>query len=272
MRVFFFQMNNRTLITGLIVTATVTVTAVIVYKSFKKNKKLSLAPDSLNPQEAASQFKNQGNVLFAQKNYEDAISLYSKSILLDPLAVYYNNRAACYSHLKNYEMAIQDCNAAISLNPSYIKALSRRASSFENLQLYQEALSDFSALCVLEEFKNQSFMTSCDRVLKNIATIKAAEIMKTKVERLPSEAFITAYLGSFRQTGANIKQILSRPPVTDADSELLLAVEAIINSNFDVAYQYISHSLESKLSEDFESFGYSLRGTFRFLVGNSIYN
>ena len=57
-------------------------------------------------------------------------------------AVYYSNRAACYMRQEEYSLALIDCSAALDLNPSYVKALLRRATAYEALEDFEKALVD----------------------------------------------------------------------------------------------------------------------------------
>lgn len=80
----------------------------------------------------ALNLKEKGNDLFRQKRYDDAIQQYSDAIQLCPpdkkkdLATFYQNRAACYEHLKQFENVINDCTKAIEFNKQYTKAYLRR--------------------------------------------------------------------------------------------------------------------------------------------------
>jgi import receptor subunit TOM70 len=87
-------------------------------------------------------------------------------------------------------VAIEDCSEALKRDPLYIKALNRRAISHEIIGKSQLALNDFSALCVLEEFKNQATITNADRVLKNVGETLARAQMSNKKEYLPSASFV----------------------------------------------------------------------------------
>lgn len=69
---------------------------------------------------------------------------------------------------------VQDCTSALKIEPAYVKALNRRATAYEALGKLQESLQDFTALCVLEGFKNESTVSATDRVLKTIGKEKAA--------------------------------------------------------------------------------------------------
>jgi hypothetical protein len=66
-----------------------------------------LDPDA-TPESQAKEAKAKGNSLFAEKQYEEAVKSYTKAIELDAQAVYYNNRAACHVHLKEYKEGMDE--------------------------------------------------------------------------------------------------------------------------------------------------------------------
>ena len=98
-----------------------------------KAKTAATAPTSAADDEAkaklAEEKKAAGNAAVGQKNFEEAVRLYSEAITLCPRGplshIYYGNRAAAYCHMNSYELAAADCEAALALNPSYVKAFSR---------------------------------------------------------------------------------------------------------------------------------------------------
>lgn len=94
-----------------------------------------LPPDLRSPQETppseedsaeAERLKTEGNEQMKVENFEAAVHFYGKAIELNPAnAVYFCNRAAAYSKLGNYAGAVQDCERAICIDPSYSKAYGR---------------------------------------------------------------------------------------------------------------------------------------------------
>ncbi|KAJ3206110.1 TOM (translocase of outer membrane) complex component, partial [Clydaea vesicula] len=258
----------------------ITVGAGVVYlnksntKSTKKSKKPSEKLSATNDKprdtqnlseteikELARTAKNMGNKLFGENKFDEAIQLYTEAIQLSPEAVYFNNRAACEARLKNWSKVISDCTEALNRDPMYIKALLRRATAYEHKNEFKESLNDYSALCVLEEFKNTTSMASADRVLKNLGTKIAAELIKDKVERLPSDTFISA--------SSELADFLTIPEVSEADGIFKKAIMNIMKQKYEEAKSNVDKSIElGNLSKDFEAFAYNLRGTFLFLVGN----
>lgn len=69
-----------------------------------------------------------GNDLFKASKFEEACVAYGEGLDHDKdNAILMCNRAACRSKLGQWERAIRDCSAALSMRPSYSKARLRRA-------------------------------------------------------------------------------------------------------------------------------------------------
>jgi WD40 repeat protein len=74
---------------------------------------------------------NQGLTYHRQRNYQQAISSYSKGIALNPKsAIAYSYRASAYVGQKDYQKAIADSSKAISLNPTYVNAYINRGVAY----------------------------------------------------------------------------------------------------------------------------------------------
>jgi import receptor subunit TOM70 len=74
------------------------------------------------------------------------------------LSTFYQNRAAAYENLKDYEKIIEDCSSALELNVKYVKALTRRAKALEQTKRLVDCLDDVSLACALEP-NPSTFMT-----------------------------------------------------------------------------------------------------------------
>ncbi|KAG2180707.1 hypothetical protein INT44_003714 [Umbelopsis vinacea] len=127
-----------------------------VYLKTKSNKKPA-APSAATSKSApaasssvkddkktAEDLKVQGNRKVAERNYPEAIRLYSEAISHNPNnAVFYGNRAAAYSQQGNHDQAIEDSKTAIELDPSYSKAYSRMGHAHFSLGKYNEAITAY---------------------------------------------------------------------------------------------------------------------------------
>jgi serine/threonine-protein phosphatase 5 len=97
--------------------------------------------------EAAEKAKTEGNEFFKQGKYSEAVEAYSTAINHScdspKSAIYLSNRALCNIKIENYGLAIEDSEAAIKADPSYIKAYYRKGSAYFALAKYEPALQTF---------------------------------------------------------------------------------------------------------------------------------
>ncbi|EKF37776.1 small glutamine-rich tetratricopeptide repeat protein, putative [Trypanosoma cruzi marinkellei] len=100
---------------------------------------------------SAEEIKNKGNELMGMAKYKEAIAYYTKSIEMEPENhVFFANRAAAHTHLKDYDSAVIDCERAIAINPNYSKAYSRLGTSLFYQEKYARAVDAFAKACELD--------------------------------------------------------------------------------------------------------------------------
>ncbi len=99
--------------------------------------------------------KAEGNAAFKAGQAEEAIARYSEAIALadenaeedgEPTAfkaALHSNRASANAKLERWEEVARDCDAALALQPAYVKALKTRARANGKLERYEEAVRDF---------------------------------------------------------------------------------------------------------------------------------
>ncbi|TFK35789.1 mitochondrial outer membrane translocase receptor TOM70 [Crucibulum laeve] len=219
--------------------------------------------------ERAASYKKRGNDAYNNKNFAQAVELYTLAIKVSPIPqpVFYSNRAACYANFKppQNEKVIADCNQALTLDHNYIKALNRRATACENLLKYEDALRDYTAATILDKFQNSSTSNSVERILKLIAETKAREILATREPRLPSYTFIASYFAAFRPRAP---PTLPENP-SQGDQTLLLGVQALEAGDYAHAVTFVNEAIEQGISFDQgKAEALNLRGTFKFLMGD----
>lgn len=134
--------------------------------------------------EESEKLKQQGNDEFKNGLYKESIDTYTSALRLCPLvneqyrAILYANRAASKIKLDYKESALDDCTRAISLYPTYVKALFRRAKLYESMDKLDESLEDYKKLQVLEPTNSEINYTIRDL---NIRIEKRNEEMKTEM-------------------------------------------------------------------------------------------
>ena len=77
---------------------------------------------------AVTSARMSGNLLFKASKFTEASAVYNEGLEHDPYnSVLLCNRATCHSKLGQFKKAIEDCNVAFIVQPSYSKARLRRA-------------------------------------------------------------------------------------------------------------------------------------------------
>ena len=67
--------------------------------------------------------------MFFLGNYPEAVKLYTESIKRNPEdARVYSNRAACYTKLLEFGLALKDAEECIKIDPNFIKAYLRKGT------------------------------------------------------------------------------------------------------------------------------------------------
>merc|ERR1712228_534628 len=113
--------------------------------------------------ELALKHKSEGNKLYKLKQYEQALDAYSLAIRHCPLndendedvtnehlSIFYANRSACYIAMNEWEQSIEECTLSIEQNKQNIKAYWRRAKSYEKLEKWQDAKSDYNSILLID--------------------------------------------------------------------------------------------------------------------------
>jgi len=95
---------------------------------------------------------------------------------------YYCNRAFCHLRLEAYGSAIVDADAAIALDPRFIKAYYRRGAAHLALGKYKDARKDFLQVTKIKPSDKdaKSKLQECEKAIRSEAFLRAIESEKTK--------------------------------------------------------------------------------------------
>lgn len=97
--------------------------------------------------QAVASARSKGNEFFKTSKFKEASLAYGEGLDHDPHnAVLLCNRAASRSKLNQWEKAVEDCNAALKLRPSYTKARLRRAYCNAKLERWAASVQDYEIL------------------------------------------------------------------------------------------------------------------------------
>ncbi|XKL61484.1 hypothetical protein PGB90_008541 [Kerria lacca] len=162
----------------------------------------------------ADNLKNQGNVCFKSGNYTEAVFFYSEALKICPddnkqKSTYYQNRAAAYEKLGDFEKVLEDCTEALNLNKQYVKAMLRRAKAAEKLKNIDLALEDTATACILEGFRNTNILSELDRLGKLSASRDVDEYNAKHIPKLPSRFFIKTYISTYQHGSVINKELIT---------------------------------------------------------------
>ncbi|KAL9442531.1 hypothetical protein AB3S75_020947 [Citrus x aurantiifolia] len=71
-------------------------------------------------------------------------------------SICHSNRGICFLKLGKFEESIKECTKALELNPTYMKALIRRAEAHEKLEHFEEAIADMKKILEFDPSNNQA--------------------------------------------------------------------------------------------------------------------
>lgn len=128
----------------------------------------------------AEEYKTQGNKLFMEGKFAEAIDKFGEAINLSietpKNAIYYSNRANCHNKMENFGLALQDASKAIEIDKNYDKAYFRRASANLFLFHYDDAIKDLEYL--LQKLGNEQSVLDC---LKRAKAERRAKLFRESI-------------------------------------------------------------------------------------------
>ncbi|KAI3369688.1 hypothetical protein L3Q82_024532 [Scortum barcoo] len=114
----------------------------------------------------AQALKDEGNALVKKGEHKKAIEKYTQSLKHNPAEITtYTNRALCYLSVKQYRDAVRDCDEALVIDSSNVKALYRRAQAHKELKDTKACVDDLNNLLKVEP-KNTAALKLLQEVQK----------------------------------------------------------------------------------------------------------
>lgn len=159
----------------------------------------------------ANEAKLEGNKLFANSQYEEALLKYELALKVAPdipasvevRSICHGNRAICLLKMGKYEDTIKECNKALELNPTYMKALVRRGEAHEKLENYEEALADNKKILEADPSNNQA-----KKAILRLEPLAAEKREKMKEEMIAKlKDMGNSVLGRFGMSIDNFKAV-----------------------------------------------------------------
>ncbi|KAJ6731664.1 TETRATRICOPEPTIDE REPEAT PROTEIN 1 [Salix purpurea] len=162
--------------------------------------------------EEANEAKLEGNRLFGNGQYEEALLQYDVALQVSPpdvpssaelRSICHSNRGVCFLKLGKFEDTIKECSKALALNPSYMKALVRRGEAHEKLENFEEAIADLKKILEVDPSNDQA-----KRTIRRLEPLAAAKREKMKEEMIGKlKDMGNSLLGRFGMSIDNFKAV-----------------------------------------------------------------
>ncbi|KAH7354312.1 small glutamine-rich tetratricopeptide repeat-containing protein A [Plectosphaerella cucumerina] len=99
--------------------------------------------------------KEEGNAEYKAGRWQAAIDKYTTALEIDPTnrgtnSKILQNRALCRTKLKEYDAAIADCDRAIALDPSYMKARKTKANALGSAGQWEDSVREWKSIQELD--------------------------------------------------------------------------------------------------------------------------
>ncbi|KAL0013449.1 hypothetical protein SO802_000518 [Lithocarpus litseifolius] len=161
--------------------------------------------------EQANDAKLEGNKLFGDGQFEEALSQYELALQVAPdmpssselRSICHANRAICYTKLGKYDETIKECTKSLGLNPTYMKSLVRRGEAHEKLEHFEEAIADMKKILELDPSNDQARKTI--RRLEPLAAEKREKMKEEMISKLKDMG--NSLLGRFGMSVDNFKAV-----------------------------------------------------------------
>merc|ERR1712096_423242 len=90
----------------------------------------------------SEQEKQKGNDFFKKGDFGNGVKHYTEAIKRNPGdAKIYSNRAACYTKLLSFDLALSDCESSIKIDPTFVKAYLRKAKVLQGMGKHSKVMS-----------------------------------------------------------------------------------------------------------------------------------
>jgi len=178
----------------------------------------------IDPEKALEE-KQKGNENFQKGDYSTAMKHYTEAIARNPDdAKLYSNRAACYTKLAEFKLALKDCEDCLRLDPKFVKGYLRKGGILKGINEYTKAQDAFlKALELDPDCKEASDgYRSCAMMdQKDPEEIKKRAMQDPEVASILSDPAMQHILNQMQSSPQALKEHLQNPEIRGKIQKLM---------------------------------------------------
>ncbi|KAJ8319117.1 hypothetical protein KUTeg_004208 [Tegillarca granosa] len=174
---------------------------------------------------SATDLKDQGNKFFAVRNYESAVSCYTKAIIKSPnTPTFYTNRSLCYLKLKKWDLAVQDCRRALDMDRSLVKGHFFMGQALGELHMYDEAVASLKRA---HDLAKEQKLVFGDDITSALRMAKKKRFNAIEEKRIQQEIELQSYLNKLIREDKARQEECIKNNSEDCKEELSMVEEEV---------------------------------------------
>jgi len=164
-------------------------------KKLQAEKKKAEINAYINP-ELCEQAREEGNALFKEGKFPEAIEKYSDAMKRNPKShLPYSNRSACYQKLMEWSLALKDADKCVEMDPTFVKGWTRKAGIHYFIKEYHKAMDAYNAVLKIDP-DNEEAKNGLESVISKINEgSQSGEVDKERQARAMADPEIQQILG-----------------------------------------------------------------------------
>jgi len=195
-------------------------------QQMEKAVKEEQAKAYLDPAKAEEE-RQKGNDMFTKGDYPGAVKAYTEAIKRNPEdAKIFSNRAAAYSKLMEFNMALKDCDKCIELDPTFIKGHIRKGHICIALKNYQKAIEVFEKAQSLDSSNQEAvegYRQAMMAMNSDPEAVRKRAMEDPEVQAIMSDPAMRMILEQMQREPASLQEHLKNPALAKKLRKLIEA-------------------------------------------------
>nr|CCA17500.1 conserved hypothetical protein [Albugo laibachii Nc14] len=172
----------------------------------------------------ANEMKNRGNAALNAGDYQLAAKHYREALELSPNGpsshIYHSNLAASLMYMQKFDEAISHCEAAIAIDPKFLKAYNRMGAAQIQLKDYQGAIDSFRRGLEIDESNApcKAGLEEAEKLLQQSQSAAQPSSARTPAGGMPDLSSLAGMLGG---GGGGLAGLLNNPAMQQMASSMM---------------------------------------------------